>query len=124
MTLTQNALDGWREVLDSDGFGPITAMHTHDDIGAVQVELDETAPLSVLLRWARLIDVVDQRVGVYDTSDEYVRLHLRGLLDKVGPVMITQPLRRSRRAQQAQTAWEQIQRYGVVELLQHLSEMD
>lgn len=123
MTNTQTQTDALRASLERAGLGPIAAVHELD-VGAVQVELAETAPMTTIWNWTDFIDVIDARAGQYDANDEYVRLHLRGSRPGVGPVVVTQPLHTTHRARQAQAAWEGVSDYDASDLIEALSEME
>ena len=104
--------------------GPVADVQLLDaDSRALQVELDEQAAAATLLAWGELITVVDTRVGVRDDADDWVRVHLRGTSPELGAVVVTLPLHRTRRARQAELAWQQAHR-GPYALLGRLAELD
>ena len=92
--------------------------------GAVQVVLDETAQVHPLLALPGVLRNAHTRAGVYARGDGYVRLHLRGTLDKVGPVIVTLPLHCGRRPQQARMVREHVSDTEPLALLEQLSDLD
>ncbi len=90
----------------AEQFGPVHDVRYLAAAAAAQVELDETADVQTLLVFHAVLRNAHTRAGVYTKADEYVRLHLRGTLDEIGPVIVTLPFHRARRAQQARMAWD------------------
>lgn len=88
---------------------------------AVQVELADTAEVYTLLACHARLRHAHIKSGAYTRVDEYVRLHLHGSLDDIGPVIITLPLHRARRAEQARMVRDQATGTDTVALLERLS---
>lgn len=91
---------------------------------AVQVELDDTAEVHTLLACHARLHHAHIKPGVHTRVDEYVRLHLHGSLDDIGPVIITLSLHRARRAEQARMVRDQATGTDTVALLGRLSALD
>lgn len=108
----------------AETFGPVAEVRALPEVGAVQVELDETAPVHTMLVLDALMSHTHTRAGVYNKHDEYVRLHLRGRIDDVGPVIVTLPFHRTRRGKQARMAWDRVTKDDPLTLLERLSALD